>query len=186
MEYQLSHTENQYWEWVESHGELHFIFELKILRLSWNTQVMNCMWMWLNWWNIWILLAPTKRSVFLKFSANLFDSLGFLGSFTVKQKIMFQSLCCNKGWTTRWWSTASMEMYTSWSEGHLKGGSAKMLFTVRKAQMMICQSQGFSQKKHLQLLFIYMLNMKSKNHIDIKNQSSTNQETVHSMLGSNH
>ena len=40
-------------------------------------------------------LSPTKRSV-LKFSAKLFDPLGFLSPFTVNQKILFRSLCCNK------------------------------------------------------------------------------------------
>ena len=40
-------------------------------------------------------LSPTKRSV-LKFSAKLFDPIGFLSPFTVKQKILFQSLCSNK------------------------------------------------------------------------------------------
>ena len=38
----------------------------------------------------------------LKFSAKLFDPLGLISPFTIKQKMLFQCLCCNKvGWDDR-------------------------------------------------------------------------------------
>ena len=43
-------------------------------------------------------IPPTKRSV-LRFSARIFDPLGILSPFTIRQKLIFQSFCINKkGW----------------------------------------------------------------------------------------
>ena len=72
--------------------------KVRVLGLEWNkyTDYLNC-----NWEDIYNYLQnlpPTKRSV-LRFAAKIFDPLGILSSFTVCQKMMFQSLCVNKkGW----------------------------------------------------------------------------------------
>ena len=76
-------------------GDPHSVTELKILGLCWNTENDELYVDMADLVEYVHSLAPTKRSV-LKFSAKLFDPIGFLSPFTVKQKILFQSLCCNK------------------------------------------------------------------------------------------
>ena len=78
---------------LRSHGDLHSPPELKILGLSWNTESDELYVDVTELITYMDSLVPTKRSV-LKFSAKVFDPLGFLGPFTVKQKILFQELCC--------------------------------------------------------------------------------------------
>ena len=56
-------------------------------------------------------LIPTKRSL-LNFSAQLIDPLGFLGPFTMRQKILFQSMCCDKvNWDEQLEGEALQEWY---------------------------------------------------------------------------
>ena len=68
--------------------------ELKILGLGWSTKSNELLADMADLVKYVHSLIPTMRSL-LKFSAKVFDPLGFLGPFIVRQKIVFQSLCCD-------------------------------------------------------------------------------------------
>ncbi|XP_065918882.1 uncharacterized protein [Dysidea avara] len=130
---------------LRNFGEQHAAAELKILGLSWNTDsdelyvdVTELM-MYMS------TLAPTKKSV-LKFSAKLFDPLGFLGPFTVKQKILFQSLCSDK---VNWDEPLDGDALKAWGRmpADLKAISRVRVQRCyfRESQRVIsCQLHGFS------------------------------------------
>ena len=72
--------------------------KVRVLGLEWNKDT-DCLLCNLeDVYNYLQNLPPTKRSV-LRFAAKIFDPLGVLSPFTVRQKMMFHSLCVNKkGW----------------------------------------------------------------------------------------
>ena len=75
--------------------------KVKVLGLEWNKNIDCLICNWEDVSNYLQNLPPTKRSV-LRFAAKIFDPLGILSPFTVRQKMMFQSLCTNKrGWDER-------------------------------------------------------------------------------------
>ena len=98
-------------------GDPHSVAELKILGLCWNTENDELYVDTADLGKYVHSLSPTKRSV-LKFSAKFFDPLGFLSPFTVNQKILFRSLCCNKvdwddqleGEALRGWNRLSIDL----------------------------------------------------------------------------
>ena len=123
-----SKTENE----LRSHGDLHSSPELKILGLSWNTEIDE---LYVDMTELMThvdTLVPTKRSV-LKFSAKLFDPLGFLGPFTIKQKILFQELCCKR---MNWDDPLDDEALQVWErfEGPFEGEGTKMLNILDKTR----------------------------------------------------
>ena len=72
--------------------------KVRVLGLEWNKNTDCLLCDWEDVYNYLQNLPPTKRSV-LRFAAKIFDPLGILSPFTVRQKMMFQSLCVNKkGW----------------------------------------------------------------------------------------
>ena len=66
--------------------------KVRVLDLEWkrNTDCLIC-----NWQDVRDYLQnlpPTKRSV-LRFAPKIFDPLGVLSPFTIRQKLIFQTLC---------------------------------------------------------------------------------------------
>ena len=90
-------------------------------------------------------LIPTKRSL-LKFSAKLFDPLGFLGPFTVRQKMLFQSLCCDK---VNWDEQLEGEALQGWNRlpADLEASSRVRVprcYFRKTQEVASCQLHGFS------------------------------------------
>ena len=91
------------------------------------------------------MLPPTKRTV-LKLVAKIFDPLGHLSAFTVKLKIIFQSLCKIK---TDWDDELRGEMrvlYDSFMTEltHLNGVSVPRCYFSRSSKVRRHQLHGFS------------------------------------------
>ena len=71
----------------------HSVTDLKILGICWNT--INDK-IYVDTAGVCALFVSNKEVSIKVYTAKLFDPIGFLSPFTVKQKILFQCLCCNK------------------------------------------------------------------------------------------
>ena len=94
------------------------------------------------------MLPPTKRTV-LKLVAKIFDPLVPLSVFTVKLKVMFQSLCKDK---TDWDEELRSEMRVLYDSlvaelTHLNGVSVPRCYFSRRSQVRKHQLHGFSDSR---------------------------------------
>jgi len=108
-------------------------------------------------------IVPTKRSL-LKFSAKLFDPLGFLSPFVVKQKMQFQHLCCNK---VNWDDNLEGETLQQWNQLPME---IKALSQIRVShcnfdkirEMASCQLHGFSDASERAFAAVVYLHIEYK------------------------
>jgi hypothetical protein len=93
-------------------------------------------------------LRPTKRTV-LKLVAKIFDPLGLLSAFTIKLKMMFQSLCKDK---TNWEEELRGEMRVFYDAlvnelTQLSGVSVPRCYFSRSSNIRDYQSHGYSDAR---------------------------------------